>query len=73
MHADHARRVRQLEQKLERGWVTLEEILSALRPGDVLTHCYHGREEGVLAQGLVRPDSWTTHRGASDPRETRAG
>jgi dihydroorotase len=37
--------------------ITLEEILSALRPGDVLTHCYHGREEGVLAQGLVRPEA----------------
>ncbi len=37
--------------------ITLEEILSALRPGDVLTHCYHGREEGVLDQGRVRPEA----------------
>jgi RNA polymerase primary sigma factor len=27
MHADHAARVRELEHKLERGWITLEEIL----------------------------------------------
>jgi dihydroorotase len=26
----------------------LVTILDELRPGDVLTHCYHGREEGVL-------------------------
>lgn len=26
----------------------LAEILDELRPGDVLTHCFHGREEGVL-------------------------
>jgi dihydroorotase len=26
----------------------LTEILSELRPGDVITHCYHGREEGIL-------------------------
>jgi dihydroorotase len=37
--------------------ITLEEILQALRPGDVLTHCYHGREEGVLDQGRVRPEA----------------
>ena len=37
--------------------ITLDEILGALRPGDVLTHCYHGREEGVLDQGRVRPEA----------------
>ncbi|MGH7268718.1 MAG: amidohydrolase/deacetylase family metallohydrolase, partial [Candidatus Rokuibacteriota bacterium] len=26
----------------------LTEILAELRPGDVLTHCFHGREEGIL-------------------------
>jgi dihydroorotase len=26
----------------------LVEILAELRPGDVLTHCFHGREEGIL-------------------------
>jgi len=35
----------------------LDEILGALRAGDVLTHCFHGREEGVLdADGRVRPE-----------------
>jgi len=34
----------------------LREILDELRPGDILTHCFHGREEGVLDdRGLVRP------------------
>ena len=27
MHANHAERVRELERKLERGWITLDEIL----------------------------------------------
>ena len=34
--------------------IPLTEILDELRPGDVLTHCYHGREDGVLgADGRV--------------------
>lgn len=34
--------------------ITLAEILETLRPGDVVTHCYHGREEGILdARGTV--------------------
>ncbi len=34
--------------------IPLAEILSELRPGDVVTHCYHGREEGILdARGVV--------------------
>jgi dihydroorotase len=28
--------------------ISLTEILDELRPGDVITHCYHGREEGIL-------------------------
>jgi dihydroorotase len=28
--------------------IPLDEILDALRAGDVLTHCYHGREGGIL-------------------------
>jgi dihydroorotase len=28
--------------------IPLAEILSELRPGDVITHCYHGRKEGIL-------------------------
>lgn len=32
----------------------LTDILDELRPGDVLTHCFHGREEGILgAKGQV--------------------
>ncbi|HWN90121.1 MAG TPA: amidohydrolase family protein, partial [Verrucomicrobiae bacterium] len=27
--------------------IGLGEIMGALRPGDILTHCFHGREEGV--------------------------
>jgi dihydroorotase len=34
--------------------IPLAEILGELRPGDVITHCYHGREEGILdAKGTV--------------------
>jgi dihydroorotase len=36
--------------------ISLAEILDELRPGDVITHCYHGREEGILdARGTVTP------------------
>ena len=36
--------------------IPLAEILDQLRPGDVLTHCFHGREEGILDErGQVRP------------------
>jgi dihydroorotase len=35
--------------------ISLEEILSALNTGDIVTHCYHGRTEGVLDEaGIVR-------------------
>ena len=34
----------------------LEDLLPVLRPGDVITHCFHGREGGVLDEkGRVRP------------------
>jgi dihydroorotase len=34
--------------------IPLAEILGELRPRDVITHCYHGREEGILdARGMV--------------------
>src|SRR5262249_32668572 len=37
--------------------IGLDEIVGALRPGDPLTHCFPGREEGVLdADGRVRPE-----------------
>ncbi|HVX22661.1 MAG TPA: amidohydrolase/deacetylase family metallohydrolase [Acidimicrobiales bacterium] len=35
--------------------VALDEILERLRPGDVVAHCYTGKEEGILADdGQVR-------------------
>jgi len=35
--------------------IPLDDILRELRRGDVLTHCYHGREQGVLDErGRVR-------------------
>jgi dihydroorotase len=35
----------------------LEAILAELRPGDLVTHCYHGRAHGILdAHGSVRPE-----------------
>src|SRR5262245_5873869 len=36
--------------------ITLAAILDELRAGDVITHCYHGREEGILdGRGTVTP------------------
>lgn len=36
--------------------VPLDEILGGLQRGDVVTHCFHGREQGVLDEyGRVRP------------------
>jgi dihydroorotase len=36
--------------------VPLDEILGSLNTGDIVTHCYHGREQGVLDErGRVRP------------------
>ena len=32
---------------------TLAEILRELRPGDIVTHCYHGHEEGIVQDGHV--------------------
>jgi len=35
----------------------LGEILIQLRPGDIVTHCFHGRQYGILdAQGAVLPE-----------------
>ena len=31
--------------------IPLDDILRELRPGDVMTHCFHGREQGVLDDG----------------------
>jgi dihydroorotase len=36
--------------------ISLGEILDELRAGDILTHCYHGREEGILdGRGAIIP------------------
>jgi dihydroorotase len=36
--------------------IPLARILDELRAGDVITHCYHGREEGILDErGTVTP------------------
>jgi dihydroorotase len=36
--------------------VPLDEILGALKRGDIITHCYHGRDQGILDErGQVRP------------------
>src|SRR2546428_3038839 len=38
--------------------IPLEDILRALRPGDVMTHCFHGREQGGLdGRGRVRDEA----------------
>ncbi|MCL4535211.1 MAG: amidohydrolase/deacetylase family metallohydrolase [Bacteroidetes bacterium] len=38
---------------------TLGDILSSLNAGDILTHCFHGRAQGILdAEGKVRPEVW---------------
>jgi len=34
---------------------SLDEIIERLRPGDILTHCYHGKAEGILQAGHIRP------------------
>ena len=37
----------------------LEEILALLRPGDTLTHCFHGRPHSILARdGKLLPAVW---------------
>ena len=38
--------------------ILLDDILRELRPGDVMTHCYHGREQGVLDEAqTLRPEA----------------
>ncbi len=38
--------------------IPLDDILRELRPGDVMTHCFHGREQGVLDdRGRVRDEA----------------
>jgi dihydroorotase len=33
------------------------EVLTRLRPGDILTHCFQGRGDGLLAEGNVIPEA----------------
>lgn len=36
----------------------IPDILAEMRPGDVLTHCFHGQEQGILdARGKVLPEA----------------
>jgi dihydroorotase len=37
---------------------SLDAQLAALRPGDVVTYCFHGRSEGLLKDGHVRDSVW---------------
>jgi dihydroorotase len=39
------------------------EILRRLRPGDVLTHCFHGRGNGMIAETVVPEASEARRRG----------
>lgn len=49
VHIGSARRMR----------VPLEAVVERLRPGDVVTHCYHGKDGGILDDdGQVRPAVW---------------
>ncbi len=35
------------------------EILEMLRPGDMVTHCFHGKSKGIVEDGAVIPAAWT--------------
>jgi dihydroorotase len=37
---------------------SLDAQLAALRPGDVVTYCFHGRPEGIIEDGYVRDCVW---------------
>jgi dihydroorotase len=32
-------------------------VLNRLRPGDIVTHCFQGRGDGLLDRGVLRPDA----------------
>jgi len=41
---------------------SLDELLPRLRPGDIVTHIFHGHPGGILeAEGRVRPCVWAAH------------
>jgi RNA polymerase primary sigma factor len=60
MHADHAQRVREIERKLERGWITLEEILmlSAGSPIHLDEATELGRRAGLRMTEGGEGDVW---------------
>jgi dihydroorotase len=37
---------------------SLTDILERLRPGDVVTHCFHGRTQAIVADGAVIAAAW---------------
>lgn len=45
------------------GPVPAEEIVSVLRPGDVVAHCYHGRDNNIIGEdGHVLPGVWEARK-----------
>jgi dihydroorotase len=34
------------------------DILEVLRPGDMVTHCFHGKAKGIVEDGRVIPAAW---------------
>jgi dihydroorotase len=39
--------------------VLLPDVLQLMRPGDVITHCFQGRGDGILDdKGRIIPDAW---------------
>src|SRR5262249_41887319 len=39
--------------------VPVEEIIDSLRPGDIVTHCFRGQEQGIVDEGMkLRPAVW---------------
>lgn len=38
---------------------TIEEVLALMEKGDVITHCFHGKANGLLGEdGNIRPEAW---------------
>lgn len=41
----------------------LEDVLELLDKGDVVTHCYNGKDNGILdADGTIKPFCWSAYR-----------
>lgn len=41
---------------------TFGDILRELRPGDIVTHCFHGKGEGIVRDGKVIDEAWDARR-----------